>query len=267
MDRDPMKIIIATAIAWFLVADANASVSQSFESLAERCAPGVSLVTLKAVVGHESNFNPNAINVNGGFSLPRQPVNRAEAVETGEWLYARGYSFDSGLGQYNSSNLKRSGLAVADLFDPCTNLQASAAILGDCYTRASKRNNDEQKALREALVCYNSGKFKHPKGNNYVALVAANATLPVPALVVTEGESGPVKLRREEGPTGSSPIEPSKKLPARLVEGLGDAFQRSEQDGSSATKDGIGDAFSAENNPAPDDDSPAPEAEVPGEAK
>lgn len=227
--------------------------SESFQSLAARCAPGVDLSTLTRVVSHESGFDPYQINVNGGYSLPRKPATKAEAVATARWLYAKGYSFDSGLGQYNSLNLERSGVAIEDLFDPCENLKASSAVLVDCYSRAVGKIGEGQQALRAALNCYNSGKFVHPQGNRYVNLIAANATLPVPALIVTD-DAGPVKLRRG----GAAELmemtaEPPTKLPARRVEGLSDAFAQPDKPGASNDSVGIGDAFSAERNAKPAD--------------
>ncbi|HDQ4405533.1 TPA: transglycosylase SLT domain-containing protein [Pseudomonas aeruginosa] len=83
--------------------------SVDFKTLAAQCAPGVHIKTLSSIVRHESRVNPYAIGLNAkGARLPRQPVNKAEAVATASWLKANGYNFDSGFGQVNSSNIAMS---------------------------------------------------------------------------------------------------------------------------------------------------------------
>lgn len=154
-----------------------------FNAIAQQCAPAVHPTTLQAVVRTESGFNPYAIGVVGG-RLVRQPTSRDEAVATARALEAQGWNFSMGLGQVNRTNLARYGLDLESAFDPCANLRAGAAILSDCYTRASARMGSGQQALRGAFSCYYSGNFrtgfKADAGHSsYVQRVVANTPVRV----------------------------------------------------------------------------------------
>lgn len=161
--------------------------AESFADLAQRCAPAIHPRTLSAVVRHESGGKQHAIGINTkGVKLARQPRNLREASVTAQNLLDRGVSFDAGLGQINSRNFKALGLTATSVFDPCTNLQAAATVLADCYDRAAPRHQSAQAALRAALSCYNTGNFSLGFRNGYVAKVAAQAgvkvSLPTPLL-------------------------------------------------------------------------------------
>lgn len=158
-----------------------------FADLAQACAPNIHPVTLAAVVRQESGGNPYAIGVNRGAArLKRQPANASEAIATATWLKDQGHDFDGGLAQINVRNLGWLGLSIADLFDPCKNLQAAQAVLTDCYSRAS-RSRESQAALHAALSCYNTGTFTRGFSNGYVAKVAGRVGSPVAALPAIEG--------------------------------------------------------------------------------
>lgn len=176
-----------------------------FAALAHDCAPWVAPQTLAAIVRTESQFRPLAIGVNGGARLTRQPSNKEEAIITAKWLIASGYNVDLGLGQVNSSNLKRTGLSVEDAFDPCRNLAAAATILHANYELARNKIEGEQAALQAALSAYNTGSFSKGFANGYVRKVLDNA-VPAPAAkagdrIPLEGILKPaVKVARPEQP-------------------------------------------------------------------
>lgn len=146
-----------------------------FLALAQHCAPLVAPQTMAAIVKTESAFRPLAIGINGGARLVRQPENIEEAVVTAKWLIGNGYNIDIGLGQLNSSNLHKAGLTVADAFDPCKNLSASAKILHGNYKNASRAIIGEQAALHAAISAYNTGNFSTGFANGYVQRVVNNS--------------------------------------------------------------------------------------------
>src|ERR1700678_200512 len=100
-----------------------------FQSLAHQCAPAVAPATIQAIIRAESGFNPLALRVNGAVVLRSAPQSTAQAVAWSKWLIHRGYSVDMGLMQINSRNLASLHLTPEDMFDPCRNIRAGAAIL------------------------------------------------------------------------------------------------------------------------------------------
>ena len=135
------------------------------------CAPLVAQDTARALIQVESGGNPFAIGVVGG-ALVRQPVNLAEAVATVAALDAAGWNYSVGLGQINKRNFQRFGLSPATAFAPCANLTAMQGILGECFSRASRRTA-KQPALRDAFSCYYSGNFLTGHRHGYVGKVLA----------------------------------------------------------------------------------------------
>ena len=141
-----------------------------FYPLAQHCAPNVSAVTAHALVQVESGFDPLAIHVNGA-RLTRPPASLHEAVAIGRALRAKGWDFDIGLAQINVRNLEPLGVALKDVFDPCTNLRLMQRILGECFFRAKQIVTNEQIALRAALSCYNTGNLRNGFASGYVGRV------------------------------------------------------------------------------------------------
>ena len=127
-------------------------------SLLIACAPLVHPTTAQALLTVESAMNPFAIGVVGG-QLVRQPRTRAEALATARQLDADGWNYSVGPSQINRRNWSRLGLTAETAFDPCQNLRAMQAILGECYSRAELGSPSQQVALRKALSCYYSGNF------------------------------------------------------------------------------------------------------------
>lgn len=186
-----------------------------FNTLAQQCAPRVHLTTLQAVVRTESGFNPYAIGVVGGH-LARQPKTRAEAIATAKALSAQGLNFSMGLGQVNKAHLHRFGLNYETVFDACTNLQAGARILQECYDRARSQIGPD-KALNAAISCYYSGNFSRgfqveAAGTSYVQRVAANATAANPNLEVVPAI--PVVIDRPPARVPNNAAQPRPAQPA-----------------------------------------------------
>ncbi len=139
------------------------------EALFLACAPLVALDTAQALISVESRGNPYAIGVVAG-SLVRQPRTLSEAVVTVRALEAGGWNYSVGLAQINKANFSRYGLTAETAFEPCGNLRAMQAILGDCFSRAGPRAQP-QVALRRAFSCYYSGNFRTGFEHGYVQKV------------------------------------------------------------------------------------------------
>lgn len=154
-------------------------VATSFMTLAASCAPNVAPSTMQAIVMAESSGNPLSIGVNSGGNLQRQPRTHAEAVSAARLLLARGANFDAGLAQINSANFARLGLTAENVFEPCTNLRAGAAVLSDNYSRA--KTSGHASPLLAAISEYNTGSRSRGFSNGYVGRVlkAAGQTVPV----------------------------------------------------------------------------------------
>lgn len=158
--------------------------SSQFRQLANKCAPDIPLVTLRALVRAESGFRPYAVSLDyprrtareqglgdNIILLGRQPKNLAEARGWTYWFLKRNRSVSIGLSQISTSNVAALGLTIDQLFDPCTNLQASSHLLKRTYRNARVTVGDEQTALYHALSLYNSGSGRIGFENGYVTRV------------------------------------------------------------------------------------------------
>lgn len=142
--------------------------------LAAQCAPNVAPMTIAAIVQTESQGYELAINVNGFGRKVAQPTNVAQAIEVARFYVAKGYSVDLGLGQINSRNMKALGLTWNNVFDPCTNIAATGAVIAGNYHKVSAGLHP-QRALRIALSMYNTGSQSRGFANGYVGRVVGNA--------------------------------------------------------------------------------------------
>jgi type IV secretion system protein VirB1 len=133
------------------------------------CGSSVDPSTLRAIMRVESGSRAFAINVNGAPSQPPPAATAAAATASAQAWIAQGYSVDLGLMQVNSKNLQSLGFTVAQMFDPCTNIQAGASILTADYLAASSGRPNAQDALKAALSAYNTGNFERGFYNGYVA--------------------------------------------------------------------------------------------------
>ncbi len=126
----------------------------SFTDLAQTCAPAIAIETLAAVVSLESQFQPFDIRVRGSSSLHEQPKNKAEAVETATVLMAEHKDVQLGLGGIGIAELRKFDLSIADAFDPCLNLKATATLLDGYYRLAVRAGATFQQAERVMLQSY-----------------------------------------------------------------------------------------------------------------
>ncbi|SEJ81189.1 type IV secretion system protein VirB1 [Sphingobium sp. AP50] len=154
-------------------------------TLARQCGPSVAPETLISLVHAESHFDPYAIGINTkGVTAPRAQ-DAATAAIAARRLIARGFNIDLGLGQINSSNLRRLGLSVEDAFDPCRNLAASARVLTENYLAVARSSPDSETAIAMAMSIYNTGNASRGFGNGYVDKVYRSSATVVPALTGT----------------------------------------------------------------------------------
>jgi type IV secretion system protein VirB1 len=140
-------------------------------ALAHSCAPNVGEVTMASIIQVETGGNPLALRIN--HAEPPKDIappgsNAAAAALAREWI-AAGYNIDLGIAQVNSNNLAWLGVSVEQMFDPCLNIQAAAAVLSDAYRRAVAAGKHEP--LQAALSAYNTGDFSRGIQNGYVSKV------------------------------------------------------------------------------------------------
>jgi type IV secretion system protein VirB1 len=143
-------------------------------ALAQQCAPEVATEAVVPLIVTESGGDTLAINVNKG------PRVRAHSVAEGAMLARRyiaaGYTVDIGLAQINSATFARLGVAVEQVFDPCTNLQLASSVLQAGYGQA-QRYYTGLDAISATYSLYNTGTLTRGIRNGYVGRVwsAANA--------------------------------------------------------------------------------------------
>ncbi|NTG36229.1 lytic transglycosylase domain-containing protein [Agrobacterium rhizogenes] len=126
----------------------------SFTDLAQTCAPAIAIETLAAVVSLESQFQPFDIRVGESSSLHEQPKSKAEAIETATALMAEHQDVQLGLGGIGIAELRKLDLSIADAFDPCLNLKATATLLDGYYRLAVRAGATRQQAERVMLQSY-----------------------------------------------------------------------------------------------------------------
>lgn len=154
------------------------------------CAVNIHPVTTKAVISVESGFDPLALNINGWAGPKPHPSSVEDAARIARSFIDRGYRVDIGPMQIDSDNLRKLGVTVEQVLDPCKNLEVGATILQGDYARAVALFGEGQYALRVALSLYNTGKLWLGFANGYVARYYGRLT--VPALTIaTEPRARP----------------------------------------------------------------------------
>lgn len=126
----------------------------AFLDLAQACAPSVASATLAGVVSLESRFAPFNIRINSGAPLEQQPATKAEAIEIATSLAAKRHDIQLGLGGVGLEELQRLSVSIADSFDPCLNLQATATLLDGYYRLAVNAGADPARADQVMLQSY-----------------------------------------------------------------------------------------------------------------
>jgi type IV secretion system protein VirB1 len=162
----------------------------SFQALANSCAAVVPVSTLEAIARTESALHPYALSVNrphqltrrqgwtrGTITLQRQPVSLDEAVAWTKWLLDQGITVSIGLLQVNSEQAVLLHVSPDQLFDPCTNLRAGAALLSATYADTVRVHGEGFAALISALSYYNTGSPTAGLSNGYAQQVLTNANL------------------------------------------------------------------------------------------
>lgn len=145
----------------------------------EGCAPTVAVETVQAIIQVESAGDPLALNANrNGEAVRLRADDLADAIRLARAEIAAGNTVDIGLMQINSANLPKLGYSVEQVFNPCTNLRAGAAILTAAYDGAAKTHGEGQDALRAALSAYNTGDYGRGFANGYVARYYAEHVAP-----------------------------------------------------------------------------------------
>lgn len=158
-----------------------------FAALTRTCAATVPNDTLAAITRTESAFYPFALSINypqtsarrAGFVnssmlLARQPKNLDEAVGWASWFELHGYTVSVGLMQVNTQTAKLYRISLRQLFDPCRNVSAGAAIITDYYHRRHHSTTSTSEALLDAISAYNSGNINTGYTNGYVSGVYGN---------------------------------------------------------------------------------------------
>lgn len=148
-------------------------------ALAASCAAHVAPDTMLAVARVESGLDPLVIGVNGPSPQRLTVASPAAASALASRLIAEGRNIDLGLAQINVRNLAPLGLSLADAFDPCRNLAASAVMLRNGWTRVSAGAGPAA-ALQATLSLYNTGTTGRGLRNGYVAKVVAAALRETP---------------------------------------------------------------------------------------
>lgn len=134
-----------------------------------QCAPHVAPATIRKVIEVESAGDPLAVHVNGKGGKSYHPDSLAKAMRIVQQALKDGHSVDIGLMQVNTTTAKKLDTTSAQLFNPCTNLAAGAAVLTGAYKRAADTKGEGQHALQAALSAYNTGDFTQGFQNGYVA--------------------------------------------------------------------------------------------------
>lgn len=169
------------------------------------CAPAVDPITMAAVIKQESGGRPWVI-YNNTTKKSAAFDSKGTAVAAAVAAIDHGDSIDMGLAQINSRNLPALGLSVDQVFDPCTNIAAGAAILAAGFQRTG--------SLTGALSTYNTGRPDSKIGADYALKVYGQAGVKTPDARVPGIPGGQLAKLPDTLPFSTSPIS---QPPIRLL--------------------------------------------------
>lgn len=151
----------------------NTLTKGEIKTMIKKCLPSGFHNVIYKIVQTESSKKPYAINVNGKYTMSRQPRNINEALKAISQLKSMNASFDVGLAQINSVHFKpggvfyKKGYTPEDALDTCTNLKMSALILDSAFERTQD--------LKKSLSIYNTGSKSKGFKNGYVYKVLSKS--------------------------------------------------------------------------------------------
>jgi type IV secretion system protein VirB1 len=184
------------------------------------CAPAVDPITMAAVIKQESGGRPWVI-YNNTTKKSAAFDSKGTAVAAAVAAIDHGDSIDMGLAQINSRNLPELGLSVDQVFDPCINIAAGAAILAAGFQRTG--------SLSGALSTYNTGRPDSKIGADYAQKVYRQAGAKAPDSTVPGIPGGQLAKLPEPLPFSTSQIaQPPIRLrvtPLPSVAGLSPASE------------------------------------------
>jgi len=123
------------------------------------------------------------------------------------------------LAQINSRNLPSLGLSVDQVFDPCTNIAAGAAILAAGFQRTGSLNG--------ALSTYNTGRSDSKIGADYAQKVYGQAGVKTPDIKVPAIPGGQLAKLPDALPFSTKPNCPTThKTAGHTVAVCGRPFSR-----------------------------------------
>ncbi|MBA8862735.1 type IV secretion system protein VirB1 [Ochrobactrum anthropi] len=185
-----------------------------FVDLAQQCAPMMDSVELAAIVSVESGFNPLNIRISNDKALREQPKSKEEAIAIATSLQVEGELVDLGLGGIGLQSLGQLGLTVADAFDPCKNIAATAHLIGTYYAAARVGGSTDPK--RDALWAY-SGRGDPEPGRitGYDKLIDSKQAQLKPKLASIKLQTGaaPHALARNGNDQGVARVGGASALP------------------------------------------------------
>jgi Transglycosylase SLT domain len=123
----------------------------AFIALAERCAPGVPINELTAIVRQASGFQPLVIStVEGRKPITVQATSKSEAIGLATEMTIAGQRVRIGLAGVDARDLDRLKVSLADAFEPCANTKIAARLMSEDPRRLKPISTRPQRELRPA---------------------------------------------------------------------------------------------------------------------